>query len=92
VRFQVLTAESMRMIVFWDAAPCSLIVLLMEAASTSETSVNFYETTRRNIPEDSHLHKIPVPWFGFDVGTSKCESYTLQLYNPFYQLTDSDIQ
>jgi hypothetical protein len=28
----------------------------MEAASTSETSVNFYQTTRRNNPEDSHLH------------------------------------
>jgi hypothetical protein len=28
----------------------------MEAASTSKTSVNFYQTTRRNIPEDSHLH------------------------------------
>jgi hypothetical protein len=27
----------------------------MEAASTSETSVNFYQTTRRNNPEDSHL-------------------------------------
>jgi hypothetical protein len=26
------------------------------AASTSETSVNFYQTTRRNNPEDSHLH------------------------------------
>jgi hypothetical protein len=28
--------------------------LMMEAASTSETSVN-YRTTRRVIPEDSHL-------------------------------------
>jgi hypothetical protein len=28
----------------------------MKAASTSETSVNFYQTTRRNNPEDSHLH------------------------------------
>jgi hypothetical protein len=28
----------------------------MEAASTSETSVNFYQTTRRYNPEDSHLH------------------------------------
>jgi hypothetical protein len=28
---------------------------MMEAASTSETSVNFYQTTRRNIPEDSHF-------------------------------------
>jgi hypothetical protein len=26
------------------------------AASTSETSVNFHQTTRRNIPEDSHLY------------------------------------
>jgi hypothetical protein len=33
-----------------------LIPLMMEAVSTSETSVNLYETTRRNIPEDSHLH------------------------------------
>jgi hypothetical protein len=28
---------------------------MMEAASTSETSVNFYQTTLRNIPEDSDL-------------------------------------
>jgi hypothetical protein len=28
----------------------------MEAASTSETLVNFYQTTRRYNPEDSHLH------------------------------------
>jgi hypothetical protein len=27
-----------------------------EAVSISETSVNFYQTTLRNIPEDSHLH------------------------------------
>jgi hypothetical protein len=64
MRFQVLTAASMKMTVFWDFAPCSLVeidrrfrgALMMEAASTSETSVNFYETTRRNIPEDRHLH------------------------------------
>jgi hypothetical protein len=30
---------------------------MMEAVSTSETSVSFYETTRRNIPEDSHPQK-----------------------------------
>jgi hypothetical protein len=33
-----------------------LIALMMEAASTSKTSVNSYQTTRRNNPEDSHLH------------------------------------
>jgi hypothetical protein len=44
--------------VFWDVALCILwaMALVMEAVSTSETSVNFYETTRRNIPKDSHLH------------------------------------
>jgi hypothetical protein len=30
--------------------------LMIEAASTSETSVNFYQATGRNIPDDSHLH------------------------------------
>jgi hypothetical protein len=29
---------------------------MMEVASTSETSENFYQTTRRNNPEDSHHH------------------------------------
>jgi hypothetical protein len=33
----------------------NLISLMVEAANTSETSVN-YQTTRRSIPEDSHLH------------------------------------
>jgi hypothetical protein len=32
-----------------------LIALMMEAAGSSETSVNFYQTTRRYNPEDSHL-------------------------------------
>jgi hypothetical protein len=48
--------QKYKLSVFWDAAPCSLaIALMMEAASTSETSVNFYQTSRCNIPEDSHL-------------------------------------
>jgi hypothetical protein len=33
-----------------------LIALMMEAVSTSETSVSIHQTTRRNIPENSHLH------------------------------------
>jgi hypothetical protein len=32
-----------------------LIALMMEAARTSETLVNFYQTTQRYNPEDSHL-------------------------------------
>jgi hypothetical protein len=33
----------------------AMIALMMEAASTSETFVIFYQTTRRNNPEDSHF-------------------------------------
>jgi hypothetical protein len=34
----------------------AIIDPMMEAASTSETSVNFYQTTRCYNPEDTHLH------------------------------------
>jgi hypothetical protein len=34
----------------------AFITMMMEAASTSETLVNLYQTTRRNNPKDSHLH------------------------------------
>jgi hypothetical protein len=59
------------MAVFCVAAPCSLvevcrrfrgtiirviIAMMTEVASTSETSVNFYQITRRYNPEDGHLH------------------------------------
>jgi hypothetical protein len=54
VRFQVLTEASKKMTVFLDVAPCR--ALMMEATRTSETTVNFYQTTRRrNIPEHCHL-------------------------------------
>jgi hypothetical protein len=33
-----------------------IIILMMETASTSETSAYFYQITQRNNPEDSHLH------------------------------------
>jgi hypothetical protein len=69
VRSQVLTAASMKVTDFCDIAPCGLglevrtasivgamiIALMMEPVHTSETSVYFYETTLRNIPEGSHL-------------------------------------
>jgi hypothetical protein len=41
----------MKLAVFW----AMIIAVIMEAARTSETSVNFYETARRNNPEDSQL-------------------------------------
>jgi hypothetical protein len=36
-------------------SPGLLIALMMEAARTSETLVNFYQTTRYYNPEDSNL-------------------------------------
>jgi hypothetical protein len=36
------------------------VALVMEAGSTCETSVNLYQTTRRNNPEDSHLQYVTV--------------------------------
>jgi hypothetical protein len=33
-----------------------VIVLMMEAVSTSECSVSSYETTKRNVPRDIHLY------------------------------------
>jgi hypothetical protein len=68
VGLEVLTAASMRMFVFWVVAPCRLVegyrcfrgicALMMEAASTSETSVKFFQTTQRYNLEDKHL-KVP---------------------------------
>jgi hypothetical protein len=45
----------------------TVIILLLETVTTTETSVNIYETTRCNIPEDSHFHTIitqPFPRSG----------------------------
>jgi hypothetical protein len=50
-------ATSMKMAIFWVVGPYNLVLiaLMMEAVSTSETLVNFYQSTRRYNPEDSHL-------------------------------------
>jgi hypothetical protein len=66
------------MAVFWVVAPCSLVIALMtEAARTSETSVNFYQTTRRNNPEDSH-HLCLINLLLFHLTTI---FFQLQLFN-----------
>jgi hypothetical protein len=49
----------LRRVFWWKLTDISeiLATVIMEAASSSKTSVNFYhQTTLRNIPEDSHLH------------------------------------
>jgi hypothetical protein len=69
VRFEVLTALSMQIAVFWDLATCSLVYIDRHfggayclhhqgddmTVSSSETSIIIYHATRRNNLEDSHL-------------------------------------
>jgi hypothetical protein len=47
---------------------------MMETASTSETSVKFYQTTRRYNPEDSHL-----PFYWAQTYSFVCVKYPWQL-------------
>jgi hypothetical protein len=71
VIFQVLTATSMKMTIFWDVASCSLvetdvsemftisitlIIMTTEDVNTSENSVTFYKTAQGNIPKDNDIH------------------------------------
>jgi hypothetical protein len=65
--------------------------LMMEAVSSSVTSVNVHQTTRCNIPEDSHLHE----FFSLRIGSSGgcCEhdnksSYFIKGGAFFDQLSD----
>jgi hypothetical protein len=62
VRFQVRMAASMKMTVFWDVAPCSLVEMYRRIRDAyclhhqGNELFSLYQTTRRNFPEDSHLH------------------------------------
>jgi hypothetical protein len=79
VRFEVLTAATLKATSFCVVAPCRLLepyrrfidttclcyqgdgfvfAMMMEAAGTSETSVNFFMSALRQNSEDSPLHRI----------------------------------
>jgi hypothetical protein len=55
----------------------SIIALMVAAVSTSDMSVNFYQTTWHNIPEDSHLHSKEVGFFK----TEPKKTYKILLWN-----------
>jgi hypothetical protein len=90
MRFQVLTAASMKLKIFWDVLPCSSLnfdrrfrgtccihhqALMMEAARTSETSVEIQLRTRQYIPEDSELiPEILFLSFNYEVYYRICKS------------------
>jgi hypothetical protein len=60
---EVLTATSMKMVVFWVVTPCTKVEVYrrfrgaysLQHRWTSETLVNVHQTTQRYSPEDSHL-------------------------------------
>jgi hypothetical protein len=57
----------MKMTIFWDVELCSLVAVyqhfsgaclpMMEAASTPELSVDFYQTTSYDFPEDILINR-----------------------------------
>jgi hypothetical protein len=69
-QFQFYFKSDNKMAVCWDTAPCNVTEALRRvtgaycfreddeenAVSTSETSVNLYQTTGRNMPQNSYLH------------------------------------
>jgi hypothetical protein len=83
VGFEVLTAVSTKMAVFWVVAPCRAMALMMETARTSETLVNFYQTTRRYNSEDSHLRLI---LYFVTIATSKYKLGSAPVYIIFSNL------
>jgi hypothetical protein len=52
----LLERDSSRLVRFHILAAVSIIRAMKETASTSETSVNFCQTTRCNVPAESHIH------------------------------------
>jgi hypothetical protein len=55
VRFEVLTAVKMMILLFWVVTPCRLVGLKMETVCFSETLASTDESTRRQNPEQ-HRH------------------------------------
>jgi hypothetical protein len=53
VGFEVFTAVTMKIAVFWDVAPCRSCEMNRRS---SETLVHFTGSTRRHIPEDGIFH------------------------------------
>jgi hypothetical protein len=84
VRFQVLTAASMKMRAGWDIAPCSLVGVdrrfrgLYCPHNGDETSIYFNETTRHCIPEGSRLLRTHLfPFISFPINIHKPKDYEL---------------
>jgi hypothetical protein len=69
-------------------------LLDVKAISSSESLVSFYETTQRNIPEDSHLHIIAYHMKGevisavYTVATDLCGQFAGKQISHGYNASD----
>jgi hypothetical protein len=75
-KFQAVMTVGIKMTVFWDVALCVLVEvdisevltafiigLMLEAASTFEMSVTFFQNSQCSIPEDSYVDPLNVRIF-----------------------------
>jgi hypothetical protein len=72
----------------------SIIRAMMKAGSTSETSVNFYQITRLNNPEDSHLHRSVTTaksCFECAMGTGKRPLWSVVLITPQFNPVNGSV-
>jgi hypothetical protein len=53
------------------------VALMMEAVSSSETSVTFYQTTRPNILQDNHLHTCRLENLKSHHGETNCRIFVV---------------
>lgn len=58
MRFQLLTAASLKIAVFWDIAPWCHEVVVSEVRTAYKTLVYFKETKRRYIPKGCNIQEI----------------------------------
>jgi hypothetical protein len=84
VRFQVLTASSMKMAVFYVVAPCSLVVYrrFKGANCLHHQGSSPCQTTRRSSPEDSHFHMLT-----FSQSCTELYIFKTFVFGTFYQST-----
>jgi hypothetical protein len=62
------------------------IALMMEAVCISWTSVNFYQTTRRNKPEGSHLQSLVLSaFFNLDYVMIRKKDWFISSFMMFYR-------
>jgi hypothetical protein len=70
----------------------SFIALMIEAVNASEPSVTFYETTRCNVTEESHLHTLRSKKLKSRNNQDSCSLIGCKLANSLYRLNFTSLK